>query len=464
MSSNIGGNRIMQYRSIKEIIDCFFPDMEYTPVSKGNLRLQRCPFCGGKKAYINANPEVNGFICYSGNCGKRGGFISLYRELSGQYDAKYWDIVAFLDGNIPECKTYEKALPKVQEVDRAPLEERHKVYTKLLDLLTLDEDDKKSLLKRGLTEEEIKKLNYKSCPTKDDIPRIIKELQSAGLSLEGIPGFYKRFGKKYTMMLANGFFVPFHSYKGYIQGLQVRRKGDENVLVDKKAVYAETIVYTIRVKNQNPHKLNLRVYDHLPEDVSVITYNYQDSCRIHQEKHEIRWDESFNAGEEKCFSYSFKNKGSNITQAPAKVVVNPRYIWFTSGNRNGGAAAKNEIHFVGQLREVMYLTEGALKADVTHCLSNYKKSFLAVTGVTCLNKLEDVFEYYKKKGVKEIRIALDMDRVYNHVVMESIEKIQKMVEDAGMKATVLEWDVQMGKGIDDFTLEYLIRNGKKKRM
>lgn len=81
-----------------------------------------------------------------------------------------------------------------------------------------------------------------------------------------------------------------------------------------------------------------------------------------------------------------------------------------------------------------------------------------------MNKLEDVFEYYKKKGVKEIRIALDMDRVYNHVVMESIEKIQKMVEDAGMKATVLEWDVQMGKGIDDFTLEYLIRNGKKKRM
>lgn len=75
-----------------------------------------------------------------------------------------------------------------------------------------------------------------------------------------------------------------------------------------------------------------------------------------------------------------------------------------------------------------------------------------------------MFEYYKKKGVKEIRIALDMDRVYNHVVMESIEKIQKMVEDAELAATVLEWDGQMGKGIDDFTLEYLIQRGKKKRM
>ena len=312
-----------------------------------------------------------------------------------------------------------------------------------------------------IPEEDIKKLNYKSCPSKEDIPRIIKELQSEGLSLEGIPGFYKRFGKKYTMMLANGFFVPFHSYKGYIQGLQIRRKGDENVLIEKNGVYAENIVYTIRVKNQNPHKLNLRIYDHFTDEVFNITH--QESCHINQDKHQIRWEESFNAGEEKCFSYTIKNKGTHISHTSAKVVVHPRYIWFTSGNRNGGAAAKNDIHFVGKLREVMYITEGALKADVTYCLSNYKKSFLAVTGVTCLNKLGDVFAYYKKKGVKEIRIALDMDRVYNHVVMESIEKIQKMVEDAGMTATVLEWDGQMGKGIDDFTLEYLIQKGKKNR-
>lgn len=57
---------------------------------------------------------------------------------------------------------------------------------------------------------------------------------------------------------------------------------------------------------------------------------------------------------------------------------------------------------------------------------------------------------YKKKGVKEIRIALDMDRIYNSVVMESIEKIKKMVKEAGLIATVLEWDIRMGKGIDDF--------------
>lgn len=60
----------MEYRSIKELLDAFCPDMEYRPVSGGNLRLSRCPFCGGKKAYINPKPSVNGFICYSGKCGK----------------------------------------------------------------------------------------------------------------------------------------------------------------------------------------------------------------------------------------------------------------------------------------------------------------------------------------------------------------------------------------------------------
>lgn len=86
----------MEYRSIKELLDAFCPDMDYRPASGGNLRLSRCPFCGGKKAYINPKPSVNGFICYSGKCGKQLGFMSLYKELSGQNDAKYPDAVAFI--------------------------------------------------------------------------------------------------------------------------------------------------------------------------------------------------------------------------------------------------------------------------------------------------------------------------------------------------------------------------------
>ena len=94
----------MEYRSIKELLDAFCPDMEYRPVSGGNLRLSRCPFCGGKKAYINPKPSVNGFICYSGKCGKQLGFMSLYKELSGQNDAKYPDAVAFIEIGRASCR------------------------------------------------------------------------------------------------------------------------------------------------------------------------------------------------------------------------------------------------------------------------------------------------------------------------------------------------------------------------
>ena len=101
----------MQYKSIKEIVDYFCPDMKYFPASKGNLRL-KCPFCGGKKAYINE--EVNGFICHSGSCGKQFEFMSLYHELSGNPWETYRDIVALLDGHISRCKPYDNMLPKLQ--------------------------------------------------------------------------------------------------------------------------------------------------------------------------------------------------------------------------------------------------------------------------------------------------------------------------------------------------------------
>ena len=57
--------------------------------------------------------------------------------------------------------------------------------------------------------------------------------------------------------------------------------------------------------------------------------------------------------------------------------------------------------------------------------------------------------------MKEVCVAFDMDRVYNERVMEAIENVQRMAEDAGLQSSVLEWDIKMGKGIDDFTLAHL---------
>lgn len=447
----------MEYRSIKEIIDAFFPDMEYRSASGGNLRLSKCPFCGGKKAYINPNPSVNGFTCYSGKCSKQFGFMSLYKELSGQYDAKYPDVVAFIDGHHSEEKSYKQEIPKVHEEARVPLEQRHKVYHRLLSLLSLDDVDKKSLLKRGLTEEQIAKLGYKSCPGKEEIPKIIETLEKEGLQLSGVPGFYKRYGK-FTMMMSNGFYIPFRGLNGMIQGLQIRRRGDENVTVTQEIEFSETVDYIITVRNKNPYPICLRIMDDLPPNATVEDEKTTADYEI-EKSNVIRWEHHFAADEEKKILYSLHT--SVLIETNPRVVVQPRYIWFTSGNKNGGTPATNYTHFVGKVKETMYLTEGALKADVTYCLCNRKKSFIAIPGITSVKDMPAIFEYFKNHGVKEISIVFDMDRIYNERVMEAIEKVKEMAAQAGLEYIVPEWEISMGKGIDDFTLNLI--NQKKRR-
>lgn len=445
-----------QYRSIKEIIDAFCPDVEYRQASGGNLRLNKCPFCGGKKAYINPNPIVNGFKCHSGKCNKVFGFMEMYRALSGQMDARYPDVVAFLNGVLPEAKPYEQIKPKVHEEERAPLADRHKVYSRLLELLTLDEDDKESLMKRGLTEEQIKELGYKTCPEREKIAEIVRTLEQEGFELKGIPGFYKRYGK-YTMMLANGFFIPFRSFKGYIQGMQIRRKGDENVIVEKEVSFSDTVDYSIKVRNTNPYPIYLRILDDIPNNATVVDVKTSDGYTI-EASGVIRWEEKFQKDEEKEFHFSLETDIPHKTQA--RVVVQPRYFWFTSGNKEGGTSATNYTHFVGKLQEKMYLTEGGLKADVTYCLCKGEKSFLAVPGISTIKNMPQIFEYFKDHGVKELRVVFDMDRIYNEHVMEAIETVKGMAEDAGLNCTVPEWDISMGKGIDDYTLQFLKNQNK----
>lgn len=445
-----------QYRSIKEIIDAFFPDTEYYQSSGGNLRLNKCPFCGGKKAYINPDRRVNGFCCHSGKCGANYGFMSMYKVLSGNETARYPDVVAFLDNKLPELKPYEQTMAKADEVERAPLANRHKVYSRLLELLTLDEDDRVSLRNRGLTDEQIDMLGYKSCPNRECIPEIINTLEEEGLELKGIPGFYKSYGK-YTMMLATGFFIPYRSAKGYIQGMQIRRKGDENVIVEKEVNFSDTIDYTIRVKNNNSFPIFLRILDEIPKDAVIVAEKTSSGYEV-EKSGIIRWEHRFQKEEERIFILSLDT--DELKQTKVRVVVQPRYIWFSSGNKNGGTPATNYTHFIGKLHDVMYLTEGALKADVTYWLSNGDKSFIAVPGVSSIKNMPQIFSFFKKHGVQELRIVFDMDRIYNDHVMDAIEKAKQMAIDAGLHCTVPTWDINMGKGIDDFTLQFLKKKNK----
>ncbi|MEW8958716.1 MAG: DUF3854 domain-containing protein [Moorella sp. (in: firmicutes)] len=108
----------------------------------------------------------------------------------------------------------------------APIATRNRVYRAFLSCLHLLPEHKKDLLRRGLSEEEIKRNGYKSVPSPAERWRLCKELKERGYDLAGVPGFYQargRYGGHYwTFKALPGYFIPVRDSEGRIQALQVR--------------------------------------------------------------------------------------------------------------------------------------------------------------------------------------------------------------------------------------------------
>jgi hypothetical protein len=114
------------------------------------------------------------------------------------------------------------ASPTVSESERAPVERRDLVYSKLLrELLTLEGTHARGLLARGLSRTEVERAGYASTPTEGRGDEIAREL-SGRIDLEGVPGFYRDAGRWRMVSVARGFFVPYRDEGGRVQGLQVR--------------------------------------------------------------------------------------------------------------------------------------------------------------------------------------------------------------------------------------------------
>jgi hypothetical protein len=67
----------------------------------------------------------------------------------------------------------------------------HKVFAKLLDLLTLTEKTKKTLIQHGFSEIQIEQLNFRSCPSEIENRLICYELNNKFGDLSVFPGFVR---------------------------------------------------------------------------------------------------------------------------------------------------------------------------------------------------------------------------------------------------------------------------------
>ncbi len=56
-----------------------------------------------------------------------------------------------------------------------------------------------------------------------------------------------------------------------------------------------------------------------------------------------------------------------------------KYIWFSSSSKKGGTGSGSPVHLAGNpSARVVYVIEGLLKADISHCLTG--RTFAAIAG------------------------------------------------------------------------------------
>lgn len=187
-----------------------------------------CPCCDGnsRSKHLNINLEKEVFRCPK--CGISGGKYDLYTLYTGV--AKE-DVYETLENQSNPFKTSYRPKRRspivsqyetVKEYPITDVETRHNTYTAMLSKLTLANDHNENLKNRGLKDEEIERLGYKTTPVMG-ATAIARQLQSDGLYLAGVPGFYRTETGAWTFSHEHrGILIPVRDCNEKIQGLQIR--------------------------------------------------------------------------------------------------------------------------------------------------------------------------------------------------------------------------------------------------
>lgn len=163
-------------------------------------------------------------------CGESGGMLALYAKVHGisKSDA-YREICETLgrSGSGPDYKTAEpaKAATTVTQSPLATSQQIHQTLSLLLNMLSLCEKHRQNLRERGLSEEQIDRLGYKSTPPPYLCRFYTDRLLRQGCVVQGVPGFYLDDDGKWTVKFHKrtaGILASCKGIDGLIQGAQIR--------------------------------------------------------------------------------------------------------------------------------------------------------------------------------------------------------------------------------------------------
>lgn len=187
-----------------------------------------CPFCGEGRGRMKINYVKNVWRC--NYCNEHGGMLALYARIHNLTNSEaYREICDFIQNGIGYSydlpMTHKKKEAEVEPVNRADNSVIHKTLTGLLGMLKLSEQHREHLRNvRGLSDEQIEQLGYKSTPPFYMCGPLTSRLIEQGYTVEGVPGFYQKDSKwtvNFSTMTA-GILIPARGIDGMICGFQIR--------------------------------------------------------------------------------------------------------------------------------------------------------------------------------------------------------------------------------------------------
>lgn len=184
-----------------------------------------CPCCdSGKSTHLNINLRKDVFRCVV--CDFSGGVLDLYAYCKNipRSEAFRAMVQELGEEKRDRCPSSRQVRPEDMEED-CPVTDirfRHQTYTALLEWLSLSKDHLQNLQARGLPTAAIQKNKYRTTPVMGH-RMMARQLQEAGCTLRGVPGFFKTKQGEWSFVRTDrGFFVPVRNVHGQIQGLQLR--------------------------------------------------------------------------------------------------------------------------------------------------------------------------------------------------------------------------------------------------
>ena len=322
-----------------------------------------CPFCArqGKKhrMYVDADKRV--YHCF--HCGNEGGAVGLFSLVNdltfdeGKEALRKMSKGENVELRIVKTKVMEEPCEKVELSTPVSMTERDKVYRAVISYLKLNIGDRIYLRNKGMTDNMIDAMKFRSLPNQSQRQQMVQELEKQGLTLLGVPGFYEMDGKVKFAPYEHGILIPIVSPDKLVVGFQIR------------STRAST-----------------------PKD--------------------------------------------------------KRYFALSTSTKPKGTKAEVYVHYVGPKKEQvssLYITEGALKADIAACISRIP--FVALQGVNCTKFLNQTLKTFPH--LKKCYLAFDMDKFQNEHVLEAEKKLLEIVRSMGLEVTIVNWNRQY-KGIDDY--------------